>query len=340
VVADFPEKIGFLFHDVPPGPRIAPLARRAEELGYHSLWAAETRLTRDAVSVLGALTVATDRVVLGSAIASTWTRGPVLTALTFASLDNMAPGRIRLGLGAYSDPLASNQGITRRKPLTQMREYVEVLRALLSLEPVTYEGEVVRITDVTLDFLRGVPRGPIDIPIYVGATGDRMLDLAGEIADGVVLNLFLPGSYTRAAVARIRAAAASAGRPAGSLDLPQLVAVAVSSDGEEARELTRRFVTMYLGGQPHIARAIGLEPELVDRLTELIAGWPPSPRGLDEAIGLVGRELVDSLAVAGTAAECRGRLGEWVEAGASNPIVTPLGENVEEICEALAPRAA
>jgi len=339
VPAAFPEQIGFLFHDVPPGSRVVPLARRAEELGYESLWVAETRLTRDAISVMGALAVSTERVRLGTSIVNTWTRGPVLMALTFASLENLAPGRIVLGLGAYSDPLASNQGVERRKPLTQMREYVATVRSLLRLEPVTFEGEVVRVTDVTLDFLRGVPRDPIELPVYIGATGDRMLDLAGEIANGVVLNLFLPASYTRAAVARVRRAAVAAGREADSVDLPQLVAVAVSSDGDEARAITHRFVTMYLGGQPHIARAIGLDPELVDRLTGLIGTWPPRPGGLEDAIALVGRDLVERLAIAGTAGECRERIGEWVDAGSTYPIVTPLTENVEEICEALAPAA-
>src|SRR5215216_7258993 len=100
-----PDKIGLLFHDVPPGARVVPLARRAEELGYTSLWVAETRLTRDAVSVLGALAASTERVQLGSAIVNTWTRGPVLAALTFASLESLAPGRIVLGVGAASDPL-------------------------------------------------------------------------------------------------------------------------------------------------------------------------------------------------------------------------------------------
>jgi 5,10-methylenetetrahydromethanopterin reductase len=324
--APFPEQVGFVFHDVPRGATAVRLAQRAEALGYASLWVAETRLTRDAISLLGALAATTDRIALGTSIVNTWTRGPVLMALTAASLHDLAPGRITLGLGAASDPLIANQGIERRKPLTQMREYVEAVRRLLRLEPVTVDGEVVRVNDVTLDFLRGVARDPVEVPIYIGATGEKMLDLAAEIADGVILNLFLPADYTRAARQRI-----------GGLDAPQLVGVAVSADGDEARAVTRQFVTMYLGGQPHIARELGLDPELVARLTELIGTWPPRPGGLEEAVGLVGSEIVERLAVAGTAAECRDRIGEWVDAGASYPMVVPLTENVEEILEALAP---
>jgi len=329
-------KLGLIFHDVPPGDRVVAVGRRAEELGYTALWVAETRLTRDAVSVLGALAATTERVQLGSGIVNTWTRGPVLTALTFASLHGLAPGRIVLGLGAASDPLVSNQGIERRRPLTQMREYVDAVRRLLRLESVTYEGKVVRVTDVTLDLTRDAPREPVEIPVYLGATGDPMLDLAGEIADGVILNLFLPPSSTRAAAARVHAAASASGRDPEALDLPQLVAVAVSPDGDEARATTRRFVTMYLGGQPHIARAIGLDPELVERLVGLVGSWPPPAGAVEEAVGLVSQELVDTLALSGTAADCRDRIGEWTEAGASYPVVLPLTENVEEIVEALA----
>jgi 5,10-methylenetetrahydromethanopterin reductase len=318
--------IGFCLHDVPPGPRVVPLGRRAEELGYSSLWVAETRLTRDAVSTLGALAATTERIALGTSIVNTWTRGPVLMALTAATLNDLAPGRITLGLGAASDPLVANQGIERRKPVTQMREYVGAVRSLLRLEPVTVEGELVRVTDVQLDGLRGVSRNPVEVPIYVGATGGTMLELAAEIADGVILNLFLPADYTREARRRL-----------GGMDAPQLVAVALSADGEQARAVTRRFVTMYLGGQPHIARELGLDPELVTRLTELVGTWPPQPGGIELAMRLVGSELVERLAVSGTAAECRGRVGEWVAAGASYPIVVPLTENVEEILEALAP---
>ena len=136
----------------------------------------------------------------------------------------------------------------------------------------------------------------------------------------------LPAEYTARARARL-----------GTLEAPQLVAVAVSPDGDEARALTRRFVTMYLGGQPHIAAELGLDPELVERLTSLIGTWPPPPGAVEEAESLVGPEIVDRLAVAGTAAECRERIGAWTDAGASYPLVVPLTENVAEIAEALRP---
>ena len=123
--------LGFGFLDRPGVREQLRLAAKAEALGYDSLWVTETRLARDAVSVLGAMAATTERVRLGSCIVNSWTRGPALMAMTFATLDNLAPGRMNLGLGAYWDPLAWKQGIERRKPLSQMREYVGVLRRLL-----------------------------------------------------------------------------------------------------------------------------------------------------------------------------------------------------------------
>ena len=105
--------------------------------------------------------------------------------MTFATLHELSQGRAILGIGAYWDPLAWKQGIRRRKALTAMREYVTVVRRLLNLETVTYEGEVVQVRDLRLDLGLEVPQMPKDVPIYIGATGPRMMELAGELADGV-----------------------------------------------------------------------------------------------------------------------------------------------------------
>ena len=143
-------KVGFGFLDRPGVREQLRLAAKAEALGYDSLWVTETRLARDAISVLGGMAATTERVRLGSCIVNSWTRGPALMAMTFATLDNLAPGRMNLGLGAYWDPLAWKQGIDRRKPLSQMREYIGVLRRLLALEDgVTHEGELVTVRDLT-----------------------------------------------------------------------------------------------------------------------------------------------------------------------------------------------
>src|SRR3954469_6833786 len=152
------DKVGFCFLDRPSTSKQLELVKRIERLGYESAWVTETRLARDAFSVLGAFAAVTKRVQLCTGIVNSWTRGPALMAMTLATLDELAPNRIICGLGAYWDPLAWKQGIERKKPVTQMREYVSVLRRLLALEEdVTLEGELVKVRNISLDLGHGAP---------------------------------------------------------------------------------------------------------------------------------------------------------------------------------------
>lgn len=330
--------MGLAFLDRPDVVRQVKLVKQAEDLGYLSAWLCETRLARDAFTALGAFAMVTDRITLGTAVVNTWTRGPALMAMTFASLNEMAPGRVVCGLGAYWDPLAWKQGIERTKPLTQMGEYIDVLRRLLRLEEgVTLEGEVVQVRDLTLDLGHGAPREPVPVPIYIGATGPKMMELSGEIADGVLINGLLSSDYTRASVQRIQAGAQRAGRSLGDIDLPQFINVSMSNDADEARAHAQRLVTMYLGQQPHIGKASGLDPEFIAKVNETIGGWPPRKGGIEDAMKLIDESVVHRLAVAGTPEQCRGRLSEWIDAGATYPVIVPLSDNYEQICEAFAP---
>lgn len=330
--------IGLQFLDRPSIAEQLRLVEKVERLGYSSAWVAETRLTRDAVSVLAAFATVTNSIRLGAAVVNSWTRGPVLMAMTFATLHEMAPGRLALGLGTYSDPIAANQGVHRSRPLGQLAEYVEVVRRLLALDgPVSFEGEMVQVRDVELDLGHGVERTPIPVPIYIGATGPATLRLAGRISDGVLLNGFMASRYTSEAVRWVQEGARAAGR-AQHVECAQLVNVAMSPDRDEAFDVAHHMVTMYLGGQPHIARAAGLEPELADALASAVGGWPPQEADVRAARRLVARELVEELVLVGNADECRTRIGEWVDAGADYPIISPLSDDVASLCEALAPR--
>ncbi len=332
-------RVGMAFLDRPDVARQLRLVQRMEELDYDSAWVCETRLARDAISILGAFAATTSRIRLGTSVVNSWTRGPALMAMTFATLNELAPGRLLCGLGAYWDPLASKQGIERTKPLTQMREYVEVVKRLLALEEgVTFEGQVVHVSDLTLDLGHDAPRSPQPVPVFIGPTGPKMMELSGEIADGVLLNGLLSTDYTRASIDRIRAGAERAGRDFATIDCPQLVNVAMSGDGTSARESAHYLVTKYLGQQPHIGLASGLDPELLERIKTTMGGWPARAGGVEDAMKLVSTDLVDRLTVSGTPGECREGVMAWVDAGASYPIIVPLTDNYEELVEIFAPQ--
>lgn len=330
-------RVGICFLDRPDVSDQIKFSKLAEDLGYESVWICETRLARDAFTILGGIAAHTKRIQLCTGIVNTWTRGPALMALTWATLDEMAPGRTIAGLGAYWDPLAYNQGIERKKPLKQMREYVEVFRRLLNMERFTYEGEIVKVRDISLDLGEGRKRQPIHVPVYVGSTGPKSLEAAGEYADGVILNAMMSTDYTRDAVERIRTGAERAGRKLDDLEFPQLISVAMDNDGDKAREMARKIVTMYLGQQPHIAKASGLSDEFLQKVHDTMGGWPPREGGIEAAMKSVDDDIVTRLVVAGTPDECLELARGYVEAGATYAIpLVVSADTTQQIIEVFA----
>jgi len=330
-------RMGLCFLDRPNTDEQIEIAKLADEKGFDTVWVCETRLVRDAISVLGSFASVTKKIKLATGVINIWTRVPSLTALTFATLDEISHGRAVLGVGAYWDPLAWKQGIKRRKPLAAMREWVEVVRRLFRLERVTFEGEIMRVRDLQLDLGYGRRRETIRVPIYIGATGLNMLELSGEIADGVLLNAFTSVNYLKESLQRISTGAKRARRKMKEIDLPQLIAVAMSEDTAKAKDEARYLATLYLGQQPHIGIASGISPNLVEEIKTALGGWPPRKDGAEDAMKLVDDKVVDLLTVAGTPEECREGVGEYVKGGASYPVILPITTNVKEMVEELAP---
>ena len=210
----------------------------AESKGFHSVWQAESRLVREATVPMAAIVSVTERIKVGSGVVDCWTRNPARLAATFSTLDDLAPGRVILGIGAWWDPLAAKVGITRAKPLSMMREVVTTVRALLNNETVTFHGEHVHLDGVELDYVYQERRAK-DVPIYIGATGMKMMELAGEIADGVVLNYLVSADYNDRAMEALATGAERAGRSVDSLARPQLVVCSVHEDRQVALDMAR-----------------------------------------------------------------------------------------------------
>src|SRR5512139_923562 len=122
----------------------------AESRGFEAVWQAESRLVRDAIVPMAAYAAVTNRIKVGSGVINNWTRNIGLLAATFLTLDDLAPNRIICGIGAWWDPLAKNVGIDMRKPLTAMKETIQILRRLLKLERVTFHGEFINVDGIEL----------------------------------------------------------------------------------------------------------------------------------------------------------------------------------------------
>jgi 5,10-methylenetetrahydromethanopterin reductase len=309
-------------------------ARAAERAGFHAVWQAESRLVRDAVVPMAAYAATTSTIRLGSGVASIWTRNPAVLASTFATLDDLAPGRIICGLGAWWDPLARKVGVDRSHPLTVMREVVTVVRALLHDETVTFDGTYVHLDGVELDYVHQ-QRRPKDVPIYVGATGMQMMELAGEIADGVVLNYLVSPSYNGRALDALAAGADRAGRSVDDLDRPQLVVCSLGEDRAAALDNARLLVTQYLGQQPHIMKASGVPQSLLDEIGRVLT-WPASHDQVVAASKLVPDDIVQMITASGTPEECVRQVRAYVDAGCTCPVLYPLGHDVQAMLDTFA----
>jgi 5,10-methylenetetrahydromethanopterin reductase len=304
----------------------------AESNGFAAVWQADSRLVRDAVVPMAAFAAVTDRITIGSGVVDCWTRNPARLASTFSTLDDLAPGRVVLGLGAWWDPLAAKVGIQRDRPLRVMREVVSVVRALLHNETVTFDGEFVHLDGVELDYVYQ-ERRPKDVPIVIGATGMQMMKLAGEIADGALLNYLVSPSYNDRALDHLAAGATRAGRTVDDIDRPQLVVCSLDADRQAALDGARLLVTQYLGQQPHIMKASGVPASLLDEIGKVLT-WPATHDQVVAASKLVPDDVVQMITASGTAEECRAQVRAYVDRGCTCPILYPLGPDVQGMLDA------
>ncbi len=313
-------------------------ARYAEKRGFEAVWQAESRLVRDAIVPMAAYAAVTERIKVGSGVINNWTRNIGLLAATFLTLDDLAPNRVICGIGAWWDPLAHNVGIERKNILNAMQETVITLRRLLNMERVTFHGEFVNVEGIELDVVHG-RREPRNVPIMIGATGDKMMEMAGEIADGVVLNYCVPPEYNLKAMDLLQAGARKAGRSFDDLDRPQLVVCSVDEDREKALDTTRELLTQYLAQQPHIAKASGVSQDVVAEIQSIL-GWPATHEQIRKAKHLVPEELIHRITASGTPDEARAKVGEYIKNGCTCPILYPVGGDVRLLIDTFAPNPA
>jgi 5,10-methylenetetrahydromethanopterin reductase len=309
--------------------------RYAEQKGFEAVWQAESRLVRDAIVPMAAYAAVTEKLKVGSGVINNWTRNIGLLAATYLTLDDLAPGRIICGIGAWWDPLARNVGIKRDKPLTAMKETVQVMRRLLNMERVTFHGSFINVDGIELDVVHG-RKEPRDVPIMIGATGDQMMEMTGEVADGVVLNYCVDPEYNHKALELLAQGAKKAGRSFDAIDRPQLVVCSVDHDHDKAIDTTRGLLTQYLAQQPHIAKASGVADEVVHEIQSIL-GWPATHEQIQRAKHLVPEELIHRITASGTPDEARAKVNEYRKNGCTCPILYPVGGDVRLLVDTFSP---
>lgn len=306
----------------------------AEEKGFEAVWQAESRLVRDAIVPMAAYAAVTKKIKVGSGVINNWTRNIGLLAATFLTLDDLAPDRIICGIGAWWDPLARNVGIERKKPLKAMKETVTVLRRLLNLERVTYHGDFIHVDGIELDVVHG-RREPRNVPIFIGATGDQMMELTGELCDGAVLNYCVSPEYNQKALELLDKGARKTGRTVDQIDRPQLVVCSVDHDHDKAIDSTRELLTQYLAQQPHIAKASGVSDDVVEKIQSIL-GWPATHEQIQQAKHLVPDELIHRITASGTPEEAKAKVNEYRKYGCTCPILYCVGGDIKLLIDTFA----
>jgi F420-dependent oxidoreductase-like protein len=296
-----------------PGPgmswrQIRDAAVLAEELGYSCISMGES-WGEDALTSLAQLAAVTRRIRLGTSIVPVFARSPANLAMAALNLDRMSEGRFFLGLGTSGRLVIEDlHGERFARPLTRMREYIDIIRKAARGERLDHDGEFFH----TKRFQLRLTPYRASLPIYIAALSPPSLRLTGELADGW-LPIFLAPSRMAAAVAELKAAAEAAGRTLRDLAISPQVSIYVTDDVAAARDRERPHIAFYIGGMGVFYHAymhrIGFGVE-ADRVR---AAFLAKER--DRAAALVTDEMVDAMTILGTPEQCRAQMRRFFDAG-------------------------
>jgi probable F420-dependent oxidoreductase len=308
-----------------PAPAYVDIAARAEQLGYDSVWIPEVA-GPDAFSLMTAIAARTQRILLASGVIPVQIRTPVVYAFSAATVDAFAPGRVILGLGT-SSPIIVGQwhGLPYEAPLETLREATQIIRGVLASEKTDFSGARYRSRGFRMPLL------PQRIPIYFGALNEKMMRLAGEIADGVLMN-WVPPQAIPEKIKQVRAGAEAAGRDPDEIDIACYVRTCVADDPSPTRENLRRELTGYVPVPTYRNQFIqaGYEADVMRALEKWNAG---DRKG---AVAELPDRMIDEINALGPAPACAERLQAFREAGVTHLIVAPWSAGADPVSEVTA----
>jgi alkanesulfonate monooxygenase SsuD/methylene tetrahydromethanopterin reductase-like flavin-dependent oxidoreductase (luciferase family) len=288
--------------------------RQAEAHGYDSAYVTHIA-ARDSISVLMAYAAATERIKVGSGVLPIYSRTPVATAQQAATVDEYSGGRMVLGLGVSHQPTVEHWYQAKlERPVTAMREYVAILQALFAGQNPP-EGE---IFSTNFRFMGYEPRP--DLPIYIAALSPRMLELAGEVADGVILWLCNPEYVRRVVVPAVTRGRERAGRGLEGFDIVAAVPSAVTDDKEGTFAVMRSDLISYFGLPFY--RAMIERSGFAEDVAAFDAGMAQGD--LDVAMRGISEDFLDALTAVGSADEVRSGVGRYAAAGVTSPCIGPI----------------
>ena len=319
-----------LYHGIEGGSDLKRYGQIAEGAGYESLWVTERYFHEETFSLLGFLAAATDKIKLGLGVANPYTRNAALLAMASATLDRISGGRFLLGLGrSDKHVIQGRMGIPYGDPLATLHSMVITVRDLVSGERVTSNEPIGKLRDARLAI------DPVQdhLPIYLAAIGPKALRLAGEVADGVLLNTYSPPGYVRYAVREVREAAERAGRDPNSVDIACMLPVGLSDDVQSIRPGQKQRLVRLLA-EPLVGELLldkgGFDPSILGPLRA-----SAEEQDSEGGIALITDEMVESFFVVGPAGRCKERIAEYRDAGVDLPLLLPRLEDYEVVAESL-----
>jgi 5,10-methylenetetrahydromethanopterin reductase len=316
-----------------PPARLIRLAQLQEECGYDVFWYTDERFYREVFGGLTLVATNTHRIEVGTLVTDPYIRHPAVTAMGIATLDEVSGGRAMLGIGAGITGFEEMR-VVRRRPAQAMREMVSLVRGMLAGDTIDFHGEIFDFDHGRLGFQP--PRARL--PIYIASNGPRGLVLAGEVADGVVMQGAVTSNVINWMLERVSEGAERAGRDLADLDIVARVNVCISTHGDDARRLMRRelartalvqqpdFVTFKAAGL-HVPAALREAAARIGRV------YQSGSDILDSLAVMVPNEFVDALTLAGTVEHIAAQVSGMVQRGISHITIAPfpIDERVEDV---------
>ena len=311
-------KYGIEFVPNEPVMKLAAYTKLAEDNGFSNVWITDHYNNRDSYSTLTVLALATNRIMLGTGVTNPYTRNVAITASSISAVNNLSGGRAILGIGPGDKATFDAMGIEWAKPLTTVREAVETLREFFAGKKVTSEG-MISFKGAKLAFKSG------DIPIYLGAQGPKMLEVAGEIANGVLINASHPKDF-EVAIKNIQKGADRAGRSMEEIDVCAYASFSIDKKAEKAKNEAKIVVAFIVAGSPEpVLSRHGISKSDADNIGALIGKGD-----FGGVIGAVTDDMMDAFSIYGTPEDCINRINELEEIGVTQVVAgSPIGPDKE-----------
>jgi len=295
--------------------KIGYMAKLAEDAGFGNIWITDHYNNRDVWTTLAVLSLLTNKISLGTGVTNPYTRNAAITASSIASINELSGGRAILGIGPGDKATFDKMGIDWDKPLSRVKETVLAIRAFLAKEQVSQAG----FKGAQMSFTTS------KIPIYIGAQGPKMLELAGAISDGVLINASHPDDF-KFAVPMIRAGAEKAGRKPEDVQVCAYASFSADKDPAKAVNASKIVVAFIVAGSPeNVLERHGIGMDEARAISDAISRFD-----FKGAMDGVTPKMTEAFSISGAPADCRARIDELLSTGVTQIVVgSPIGPNKE-----------